>query len=61
MVKRTYQPKKISRIRDLGFLAKNSTTGGKKVIKRRKAKGRTRITASDEIRDEKRKRFRRLR
>lgn len=44
MPKRTYQPKKIKRARKHGFLARNSSTDGKKVIKRRKLKGRARLT-----------------
>lgn len=44
MPKRTYQPKKRKRARLHGFFARMSTKGGQKVIKRRKAKNRTRIT-----------------
>jgi large subunit ribosomal protein L34 len=42
--KRTYQPKKRKRAKTHGFLKRKATTAGKKVMARRKAKGRKRIT-----------------
>ncbi|MBI2329776.1 50S ribosomal protein L34 [Candidatus Daviesbacteria bacterium] len=44
MPKRTYQPKKLKRQRKHGFRARIATAGGKKVIKRRRAQGRTRLS-----------------
>ncbi|PIP46123.1 MAG: 50S ribosomal protein L34 [Candidatus Colwellbacteria bacterium CG23_combo_of_CG06-09_8_20_14_all_42_19] len=41
---KTYQPKKRKRARTHGFLKRKRSAGGKNVIKRRKAKGRRRIT-----------------
>lgn len=43
--KRTYQPKKRKRARTHGFRAKMATVGGRKVIKRRRAKGRAKLSA----------------
>ncbi|OGE24051.1 50S ribosomal protein L34 [Candidatus Daviesbacteria bacterium RIFCSPHIGHO2_01_FULL_38_8] len=41
--KRTYQPKKLKRARKHGFRARMATSGGIKVIKRRRLQGRVRI------------------
>jgi len=57
MSKRTYQPHKKPRLRKLGFRARMSSVGGKRVVKSRRTKKRNKLTASDEVRVDKNKRF----
>jgi large subunit ribosomal protein L34 len=42
--KRTYQPSKKKRIKKLGFRRRNSTTHGRKIMKRRRLAGRKKVT-----------------
>ena len=45
MPKRTYQPKKRSRAREHGFLKRMADAGGRRVLKRRRLKGRAKLSA----------------
>ena len=48
MPKRTYQPKRIPRLREHGFLKRMANRSGRAILAARRRKGRHKLTVADE-------------
>jgi large subunit ribosomal protein L34 len=60
-MKRTYQPKNKKRIRKFGFMARNKTVGGRRVLLKRRRKGRASLSASEDYKRKRKKNTKNIR
>jgi large subunit ribosomal protein L34 len=54
-MKRTYQPKKLRKARKQGFRKRMKTPSGRRILQRKRAKGKHKLSVSDDFRVKRKK------